>query len=334
MQVRCLIKLAVIIIAALFSHVNTSGAQTLRVPYVSLTGNQLPLWIGEKAGLFKKNRLDAQLIYMPGGSLIIQALLSGDVGAASLGPPTAMTAWVKGADLVLIAGGIERLLHVLLASPKIKTPQDLKGKRVGISRFGSLTDIAVREGLRFHKLRVNQDVAIAQIGGTGERVAALTTGVVDGAVLTVDQMFQVEKMGYHVLIDLRKLPFEFPTQGIISRKEFLRDNKDGVKRFLKVYIEGIKILKTDRDFSIDLLRKYLKIEDREVLAKTYDAYNEAFESVPYVNRDGVMRALDSIPEVASKGSKLNPDSLIDNTIIQELEKEGFLRELYPKSSKR
>ena len=307
-------------------------AQTLRIPYVSISGFQAPLYLGERAGLFKKNQLEAQLIYMPGGSLIVQTLLSGDVGVASLAPPSAVAAWVKGAELALVAGGIERALNVLMVNPKIKKPDDLKGKRVAISRFGSLSDVSLRDALAFYKLRANHDVQVAQMGGLGERMVALTSGVVDGAILNVDQVFQAEKLGFQVLIDLRKLPLTYSTQGIVVSKEFLRAQRSIVKRFLKVYIEGIKIFKTDKAFSMDTLGRYIKTSDREILSKTYEVYREAWESVPLVRRDGIQQALDSIPE--AKNSKLNLDNLIDNSIIQELEKEGFFRELYPESTKR
>ena len=311
---------------------DTAAAQTLKIPYVSISGFQAPLYLGERAGLFKKNQLEAQLIYMPGGSLIVQTLLSNEVGVASLAPPSAVSAWVKGAELALAAGGIERALNVLMVNPKIKKPEDLKGKRVAISRFGSLSDVSLRDALAFHKLRANQDVVVAQIGGLGERMVALTSGVVDGAILNVDQVFQAEKLGFHILIDLRKLPLTYSTQGIVVSKDFLRAQRSTVKRFLRVYIEGIKIFKTDKAFSMETLGRYIKVSDREILSKTYDVYRDAWESVPLVRREGIQQALDTLPE--AKGTKLNLDSLIDNSLIQELEKEGFLRELYPDSAKR
>ncbi len=204
-----------------FLH-DVAAAQTLKIPYVSISGFQAPLYLGERAGLFKKNQLEAQLIYMPGGSLIVQTLLSNEVGVASLAPPSAVAAWVKGAELSLVAGGIERALNVLMVNPKIKKVEDLKGKRVAISRFGSLSDVSLRDALAFHKLRANQDVVVAQIGGLGERMVALTSGVVDGAILNVDQVFQAEKLGFQILIDLRKLPLTYSTQGIVVSNNFLR----------------------------------------------------------------------------------------------------------------
>jgi NitT/TauT family transport system substrate-binding protein len=333
MRLKRVVCFAVVTIACLVNG-DIVMAEVLKVPYVSISGFQAPLWLGEKTGAFRKNQLEVQLIYMPGGSLIVQTLLSGEVGIASLAPPSAISAWTKGAELALVAGGIERALNVLMVSPKIKTPEDLKGKRVAISRFGSLSDVSLRDALRFYKLRPSQDVAIAQIGGLGERMVALTSGVVDAAILNVDQVYQAEKLGYQVLIDLRKLPLNYSTQGIVVSKEFLRNQRNTVKRFLKVYIEGIKIFKTEKDLSMETLARYIKTNDHEILSKTYDVYREAWESVPYVRREGVVQALESMPDLPSKGSKLNLDRLIDNSIIQELEKEGFLKELYPDGSKR
>jgi NitT/TauT family transport system substrate-binding protein len=320
-----------LLVAVLCLCADFAVGQTIKVPYVSISGFQAPLYLGERAGLFKKNQLDAQLIYMPGGSLIVQALLSGDVGIASLAPPSAVSAWAKGAELAIVAGGIERALNVLMVNPKIKNVDELKGKRIAISRFGSLSDVSLRDALAYHKLRT-QDISIVQMGGLGERMVALTSGIVDGAILNVDQVYQAEKLGFHALIDLRKLPLTYSTQGIVVSREFLRAQRGVVKRFLKVYMEGIKIFKTDKERSIQTLARYIKTDDREVLAKTYEFYREAWETVPTVRREGIQQALDSIPD--GRNAKLDLDNLIDNSLIQELEKEGFLKELYPDGLKR
>ena len=329
-------KLLFLVLSGFISSffIELASAQTIKVPYVSISGFQAPLFIGERAGLFKKNQLEAQLIYMPGGSLIVQTLLSGEVGVASLAPPSAVSAWAKGADLAIIAGGIERALNVLMVNPKIKRIDDLKGKRVAISRFGSLSDVSLRDALAIYKLRPNQDVSVAQMGGLGERMVALTSGAVDGAILNVDQVYQAEKLGFHVLIDMGKLPLNYSTQGIVVSKDFLRAQRAVVKRFIKVYLEGIKVFKTDKERSMETLGRYIKTSDREVLSKTYDFYREAWESVPWVRREGIQQALDSTPEAAAKTPKLNLDNLIDNSLIQELEKEGFIKELYPDGIKR
>ena len=180
-------------------------AQTLKVPYVSLSPTAGPLWIAYEAGFFKKNNLGAELLYIPGGSVIIQSIMSGDVKVANMAPPSAIGAWAKGADLVLIASGVDQLLETVVTGPGVKSPADLKNKKIGVSRYGSLTDMALREALRHYKLTPDKDVTILQTGGEATRFAALTTGAIDGAMLSGDKKVQAEKMGFHVTIDLSQL---------------------------------------------------------------------------------------------------------------------------------
>ena len=159
-------------------------AQTLRVPYVSLSPTAGPLWIAYEAGFFKRNNVSAELLYIPGGSTIIQAIISGDVRIANMAPPSAIGAWAKGFDLVLIASGVDQLLETVVTGPAIKSPADLKNKKIGVSRYGSLTDMALREALRHYNLNPDKDVTILQTGGEATRFAALTTGAIDGAMLS------------------------------------------------------------------------------------------------------------------------------------------------------
>ena len=142
----------------------------------------------------------------------------------------------------------------------------------------------------------NQDISIAQMGGLGERMVALTVRRRRRRDIERRSSLPGRKLGFHVLIDMGKLPLNYSTQGIVVSREFLRAQRAAVKRFLRVYIEGIKIFKTDRALSIETLGRYIKTNDREVLAKTYDFYREAWESVPTVRREGIQQALDSIPE--------------------------------------
>ena len=276
--------------------VDLLNAQTLKVPYVSISPTNGPLWIAKEARLFQKYNLEAQLIYIPGGTVIIQSMLAGEANVANMAPPAALAAWVRGADLAVVASGVNRLLETIVTSTQINSPQDLKGKRIGISRYGSLTDAALREALRHYNLIPDKDVTIVQAGGEGERLAALRAKALDGAMLSGDQRFQAEKLGFHVVIDLSKLPIEYPNNGIVVRKDFARTNRDTVKRFLKAWVEGIKIFKTDRDVSLRVLGKYLKTKDQEVLAKSYEPYPLVFERVPIAKREGFAFALERLEQ--------------------------------------
>jgi NitT/TauT family transport system substrate-binding protein len=309
------------------------NAQTLKVPYVSISPTNGPLWIAKEINLFQKYNLEAQLIYIPGGTVIIQSMLAGEANVANMAPPAALAAWVRGADLAVVASGVNRLLETIVTSTQINSPQELKGKRIGISRYGSLTDAALREALRHYNLTPDKDVTIVQAGGEGERLAALRAKALDGAMLSGDQRFQAEKLGFHVVIDLSKLPIEYPNNGIVVRREFVRTNRDTVKRFLKAWVEGTKVFKTDRDVSLRVLGKYLKTKDQEILAKSYEPYPLVFERVPIAKREGFAFALERLSKDIPEAGKMNPDNFIDNSILLELEKEGFIRDIYAEKPK-
>jgi NitT/TauT family transport system substrate-binding protein len=325
---------AFLILATLGFSANLAQSQPLKVPYVSVSPNPAPVWMAQEAGLFKKNHLEVELVYIPGGTVIIQTMLSGEVRVANMAPPAAIAAWAKGADLALIGTGVNRLLETVMTSTEIKRPEDLKGKKIGISRYGSLTDIILREGLRQYKLIPEKDVVILQIGGEGPRLAALKGGAVDGAMLSGDQRFQAEKLGFHVLIDFSTLPINYPINGMVARKDFIRTQRDLLKRFVRAWTEGIQIVKTDRVFSLKVLKKYLRTDDQEILDKSYEQYKPVFETVPYPERKGIAFALTRLAETSPETAKLKPEDFMDGSIIAELESEGFFKSLYSEKARR
>ena len=311
----------------------TAEAQSLKIPYVSLSPTAGPLWIAYEAGLFKRNNINAELLYIPGGSTIIQAIVSGDVKIANMAPPSAIGAWAKGFDLSLVASGVDQLLETVVTGASIKTAADLKNKKIGVSRFGSLTDMALREALRHYKLNPDKDVTILQTGGEATRFAALTSGAIDGAMLSGDKLVQAEKMGYHVTIDLSQLPIYYPVNGVITSRKFVASNRDIARGFLRSWVEGIKIFKTDKDQSLKVLAKYLKVQDREVLEKSYEIYRPVYKKIPYGDRRAVKFALEQMAKEIPESAKLNADDFIDNSILSELEKSGFIDQIYEQTSK-
>jgi NitT/TauT family transport system substrate-binding protein len=329
-------RVAAVVLFSIFSFPiwTTIEAQTLRVPYVSLSPTAGPLWIAYEAGFFKRNNVTVELVYIPGGSTIIQAIISGDVKVANMAPPSAIGAWAKGFDLVLIASGVDQLLETVVTSASIKSPADLKNKKIGVSRFGSLTDMALREALRHYKLNPEKDVTILQTGGEATRFAALTTGAIDGAMLSGDKLVQAEKLGYHVTIDLSKLPIYYPVNGVITSKKFLSSSRDQARGFLRAWVEGIKVFKTDKDFSVKVLAKYLKVDDREVLEKSHEIYRPVYKKIPYGDRRAVRFALDQMSKEIPDAAKLNADNFIDNSMLAELEKSGFIDQIYNEPAKR
>jgi NitT/TauT family transport system substrate-binding protein len=330
------LSLKAVALSSAISLALASGAagQSLKVPYVSVSPNPAPLWIAQEASLFKKNNLDVELIYIPGGTVIIQAMLSGEVELANMAPPAAITAWAKGADLALLGTGVNRILETVMTRPEIKRPEDLRGKKIGISRYGSFTDAILREGLRHYKLNPEKDVVILQTGGEGPRLAALKSGAIEGAMLSGDQRFQAEKFGFHVLIDFSQLPIDYPINGMVARREFLRTQRDIAKRFTRAWVEGIKVFKTDKDFTLKVLKKFLRLDDREILEKNYEQYKPVFEAVPYPERKGVAFAISRLAEMNPESAKLNADDFLEPTIMAELVSEGLMGNLYPEKAQR
>jgi NitT/TauT family transport system substrate-binding protein len=303
-------------------------AQPLRIPYVSLSPTAGPLWIAQDAGYFKKNGIASELLYMPGGSVIIQAMVSGDVKVANMAPPAAIGAWVKGADLTLIASGVDQLLETVVTSAAIRTPADLKGKKIGVSRYGSLTDMALREALKLNHLQPDKDVTILQAGGEAPRLAALQAGAIDGAMLSGDKKVLAEKMGFHVLIDLSKLPIYYPVNGVVASKKFIATNRNAARNFLKSWVEGIKSFKTDEELALRVIGKYLKITDRDLLRKSWEIYQPAYKKIPYGDERSVKFALAQMAAEMPEAGRRKAEDFIDNSLLVELEKSGAIDQMY------
>ncbi len=303
-------------------------AQPLRIPYVSLSPTAGPLWIAQDAGYFKKNGIASELLYMPGGSVIIQAMVSGDVKVANMAPPAAIGAWVKGADLTLIASGVDQLLETVVTPASIRTPADLKGKKIGVSRYGSLTDMALREALKLNHLQPDKDVTILQAGGEAPRLAALQAGAIDGAMLSGDKKVLAEKMGFHVVIDLSKLPIYYPVNGLVASKRFIATNRDAARNFLKSWVEGIKSFKTDEDLALKVIGKYLKITERDLLKKSWEIYQPAYKKIPYGDERAVKFALAQMAAEMPEAAQRRAENFIDNSLLAELEKSGAIDQMY------
>ena len=300
-------------------------AQNLKVPFAALSPNYAPLWVAGEGGFFKKYNLEVQPIYISAGSVIIPAVLSGQVDIANMGSGPPLTAWARGAELVSVGVGSTRQLHVVMTGMAIKRPEELKGKKIGSDRYGSLSDLILREALRYYNLAPDRDVALIQTGGLPERLGALKVGAVDGAILTGDTAFQAEKLGYHTVIDLSQLPIQYPGSTIVVSKPFLQSRRDVVKRFMRGWIEGIKTVKTDKDFTIRVLQKYLKTDDREILAKTFEVYKNVHEKIPYPDAKVMAVAL---KQLVPQANALKVEDFVDRTIVAELESEGFIAKLY------
>jgi ABC-type nitrate/sulfonate/bicarbonate transport system substrate-binding protein len=210
----------------------------------------------------------------------------------------------------------------------IRNPDELKGKKIGSDRYGSLSDLVLRETLRHYNLAPDRDVAVIQTGGLPERLGALKIGAVDGAIVTGDIAFEAEKLGFHKLIDLSQLPIQYPGSTIIVSKSFLSAKRDIVKRFLRGWIEGIKVAKTDKEYTVKVMQKFLKTGDRPILDKTFEVYKPVHERVPSPDPKVMGVALKQLSATVPQAGQLKVEDFIDRSLISELENEGFIGKVY------
>lgn len=321
-----IIILALFVLAASLWGAGSARAERVRVAYSSISGAMGPLWTANDLGLFNRNGLEVQLLYIGGGSVVTQALLGGDVQFVRLGASAVMQASLRGMDLKMIANTINRLVFSLMSRPEIKSPADLKGKKIGVTRLGGSTDFALDLALKKWNLRRGADVAVLQTGGMPQLLGALTAGSVDAGVISPPTNLTAAKMGMKELVDFGDLPIAYPNSPLATTQAYLDKNREVALRFLRAYAEGIHRVKTDRETTLKIYSKYTKVQDPEILAELYRIYGvKHLESFPAVKLEAVDEVLRS--EIKS-GAAVKAADFVDNSLVAELEREGFFRKLY------
>ena len=241
---------------------STAFAQQIRlnVGYVGINSDNVIAFIAKETGIFAKNGLDVELVYFGGGSIATMALISGETPITQTAGPGIVNAVLNGSDAVMIAGGVTTLDYWMLSRPEIKTAEQLKGGAVAISRFGSASDFIVRYALQRLGLTPVKEVAILQVGPLPDRLAAMETKRVQATVLAPPAMYMAQKRGYNIIADIAALGLAYQATGVGTTRKFIREHPDVVRRYVKAQVEAVHRFKTDRESSIRVLSKYLKLE--------------------------------------------------------------------------
>jgi NitT/TauT family transport system substrate-binding protein len=236
---------------------------------------------------------------------------------------------VSGSDLILLANSIESHLLKIISHPSISGPTDLKGKSVGVTRFGSLTDLALRPVLEQWKLEPNKDVSIVQIGRLSDLVPAIQQKRIAAGVLSFPASLYAEKVGLKMLYDLAESGIEVPTTTVSVSRAYANSHRDIVLRYLKAYLEGTHRLLTDRETGIKALRKYGGVQDQEVLNATYNLFTSKYiKKIPTLTTKAVQNALKLVGESNPKAKNRKPEEFMDLSYMEELEKSGFTNKLW------
>jgi len=301
-------------------------AAPLRVAYSAISGAMSSLWVAQEGGYFKREGLDVELLYIGGGSLLIQSMLSGDVPFAYGPSVPVIHASLRGADLQLIGNTGNSLVFSIMSRPEIKQPTDLKGKRVGVTRLGGSTDWALDAALKHWGLD-RRDITVVQTGGMPEGLAGLVAGVFSAVVLSPPSNFRAAKAGMHELVDVGQLKIVFPNTPLSTSESFLKSNRDTALRFLRGFTQGLHRLRTDKEFSMKVLSRYTKVTDKETLEQLHQTYGVRYsgDRIPYVRAEGVEEILKKIPAKEARDAKAQ--DFFDNSLLKELEQSGWFKNL-------
>jgi NitT/TauT family transport system substrate-binding protein len=305
-----------------------AAADKLLTLYTARVMSQAYPWIAQEAGLFRKYDLDIPLVFVTPGAPAVAAILSGDsevavIGAASIARPV-----VQGNKEPVFIGGIKSLLtHSVVAKTDIKRPEQLKGKRIGVSRLGSNPHYFAVQALRHFNID-QREVSFIQTGGAPETLAALVAQGIDAAILTVPTDAQALKLGYHYVVYGPDLRIAYAATTFTTRRSIIAKRGAVIGRFMRAMAESAKIMHTDREFAFKVLQKYLRVDDRKLLEASYNVEIKALEPRLAMKPEGFQSALDEIAPSEPRAKAVRPQEMIDMRFLDEMEKSGFLDQIW------
>ena len=303
-------------------------AQLKRVPiaFSSIAVVQSGIWVTKEARLLEKYGLNADLVYVASGTTVSQAMISGEFLAGLVGG-SIVTANVSGADFAIIGGVVNRPNFYLTAHPSIKKLTDLKGKAVGITRYGSSTDFIIRFLLQKSGMEPDREVKILQMGGQPEILAGMKANTVQAGVTGSPTEFMARKAGFIVLQDMGKIGVEFPINSLVTTRSFIRKDPATVKGILMAYTEGVARLFKDKAFSQTVFSKYMRVNDPEILDSAYDYAKNFIERIPNLPYKGLATLMGQLAETNPKVKNFKPEDFIDSSFFSELERNGFFKSM-------
>ena len=307
------------------------AAERIHSAYFSpAPGASAVIWVAKEARLFEKHGLDVAPVLIPSSVRTLQAILAGESVIAESAGPAAASARLAGGDIVALAGSVNILTYYFVTVPSIKRPEDLKGKVGANQSPGTIADFALRVGLRKLGLDPAKDVSLRSIGVLYDRIAAMQKGIVQFTVLTEAEKPIVDKFGYSVLLDLIALKIPFPQRGIYTTGKYVKEHPDTVRRYMRAYVEAIHYFKTRKEETIQILRKYSRVEDRGVLEHTQNWFTQNMPEYPYPPVEGYQVVLQEMASSNPKAGALNAKELIDSRFVKELEDSGFVANIAKK----
>jgi ABC-type nitrate/sulfonate/bicarbonate transport system substrate-binding protein len=301
----------------------------VRAAYTSIGIQFDPVYIMKELDLPRKYGLDVDVLFVPVSSRAIQAALAGEIQFITSGGVANINANVTGADFVGLTATLNTFVFKVIARPELKKPEQLKGKKVGISRLGGASDFSIRYALTHWGLVPEKDVALIQVGGEPEEVLALQNKAVDAVILSEPFATVARRTGATMVADLSQLGVKYTMHGFGVRKSYIQANREVTVRFMKAYIEGIHVFKTNKDVALNVLKKYTRLDDLALVQTSYDEMSQRLiRRVPYPDPEGIQTIIDQLAKTRPQMKNLNPGDFIDPSILKEIEDSGFIKKLY------
>ena len=312
------------------SSAHAAEPERINVCYSSIAATSITTWVPYEAGIYKKYGLDVRIIYVAGAQAIT-TLVSGDTQIVQGSGAAAALARISGSDVTIIGTTINVIPMSLVTTPDIGSPHDLRGKTLGVSRFRSLTDLGLRKAVSEFGLDANKDIKMTQTGGVPEILLFMQQGVIKGGLISSPTLEKAKELGYKEFMNLGELKFRYPGTALVTTDSFVRSRSQTVNRFLKATLEGIKYAKNNPDFTIRILGKYTRTTDNKLLASAFKSYVLGYiRDIPTVTQAEMESVMEDIATRTPKAKSVDARQFYDPAPLEQLAKEGFVKELYPR----
>jgi NitT/TauT family transport system substrate-binding protein len=319
-----------IVLAVLaLSFVTPAAAQErMRIAWAGSTPSNTPIWVAEQRGFLKKNGLNAEVISISASTIVIQALLSGEVDFIIAPSATLVTSKLAGADTVMVSTNLPLFIDHIVSLGNITSIEQLKGKIGGVNRLGTTSDMTLRLALRRLGVDPEKETKIIATGENPQRLAALANNITQFTLLGEPLVREAEKLGFRDLFDIGTLKIQYHVNAVVTREKTVKERRLLVQKVVRAFTESLHYIKTNKEDTKALIGKNLRSKDPEGLERAYRAYNAAFPEVPYPNAEGVKTLLDDMAPRDKKAAAADPKSFVDMSLVQELEASGFIKQLY------
>ena len=319
-----------LVVIGLSSSADAAEPERINVCYSSIAATSITTWVPYEAGIYKKYGLDVRIIYVAGAQAIT-TLVSGDTQIVQGSGAAAAFSRLSGSDVTIIGTTINVIPMSLVTTPDIASPQDLRGKTFGVSRFGSLTDLGLRKAVGEFGLDANKDIKMIQTGGVPEILLFMQQGVIKGGLISSPTLEKAKELGYKEFMNLGELKFRYPGTALVTTDSFIRSRPQTVNRFLKATLEGIKYAKSNPDYTIRILGKYTRTTDIKLLASAFKSYVLGYiRDIPTVTQAEMEGVVEDIATRNPKAKSIDPKQFYDPAPLEQLAKDGFIKELYPR----